>query len=97
LSKPPTWKPPKNATAKNRCCVYRDGVWYLLRSQTGFTAFQFGNASDVPAPADYDGDGKADAAVYRDGTWYLLESTNGFSAVQFGSVNDKPVPTAYLP
>jgi hypothetical protein len=70
---------------------------YLLRSQTGFTAFQFGLASDIPAPADYDGDGKADIAVYRDGVWYLLQSANGFAAQQFGLTNDKPIPTAYLP
>ncbi|MDQ3748192.1 MAG: hypothetical protein M3367_04120 [Acidobacteriota bacterium] len=70
---------------------------YLLRSQTGFTAFQFGFASDIPAPADYDGDGKADAAVYRDGIWYLRQSASGFSGVQFGLTNDTPIPTAYLP
>ena len=70
---------------------------YLLRSQTGFTAFQFGLASDIPAPADYDGDGKTDAAVYRDGIWYLRQSASGFSGVQFGLTNDTPIPTAYLP
>jgi uncharacterized delta-60 repeat protein len=74
-----------------------NGVWYLLNSQTGFSAVQFGISTDKLVPADYDGDGKADIAVFRDGTWYLLQSTNGFSAVQFGSVNDKPAPTAYLP
>jgi len=49
------------------------------------------------APADYDGDGRADAAVYRDGIWYLLQSTNGFSAVQFGLTNDIPVQNAFVP
>jgi hypothetical protein len=63
----------------------------------GFTAIQFGNASDIPTPADYDGDSKADLAVYREGVWYLLQSTNGFAAVQFGLTGDKPVPSAFLP
>jgi hypothetical protein len=70
---------------------------YLLRSQTGFTAFQFGLASDIPAPADYDGDGKADIAVYRDGIWYLQRSTAGFTGVSFGNPTDKPVPNAFVP
>ena len=69
----------------------------MLGSQTGFTAFQFGNASDIPAPADYDGDGRTDAAVFRNGVWYLRQSTNGFSAQPFGLTNDKPVPAAFLP
>jgi (2Fe-2S) ferredoxin len=77
--------------------VYRDGTWYLLQSAAGFTAVQFGVASDIPALADYDGGGRLDAAVYREGTWYLLQSTNGISIQQFGIANDKPVPAAFLP
>ncbi len=87
----------KAVCGKADLVVYRGGFWYLLRSQAGFTAFQFGLASDIPAPADYDGDGKSDAAVYRAGVWYLLQSTSGFAATQFGLTNDKPLPTAYLP
>jgi hypothetical protein len=42
--------------------VFRKGTWYLLRSQLGFTGIQFGLGTDVPVPADYDGDGKTDVA-----------------------------------
>ena len=70
--------------------VYRDGTWYLLQSDLGFTAFQFGIDTDIPVPADYDGDGRSDLAVFRDGIWYLLQSTNGFQIVRFGLANDKP-------
>ncbi|HXH70955.1 MAG TPA: delta-60 repeat domain-containing protein, partial [Pyrinomonadaceae bacterium] len=73
-----------------------EGNWYQLKSTQGFAAVQFGNSTDIPAPADYDGDGKTDVAVFRDGVWYLLQSTNGFSAVQFGLANDKPVPNAFV-
>lgn len=59
--------------------VYRDGTWYVQQGPAGFVAFQWGIATDIPAPADYDRDGKTDAAVYRDGVWYLLQSTSGVS------------------
>ena len=50
--------------------VYRSGTWYILGSTAGFTAYSFGNSTDIPAPADYDGDNKSDVAVFRpnDGT-----------------------------
>jgi hypothetical protein len=73
-----------------------DTVWYLLGSSTGFSATQFGNATDRMAPADLDGDGKTDIAVFRDGAWYWLNSSDGsFHAIQFGLAGDIPVPADF--
>jgi CSLREA domain-containing protein len=42
------------------------GEWYVLRSEDfSFFAVPFGISSDIPVPADYDADGKADFAVFR--------------------------------
>ncbi|HEX8249560.1 MAG TPA: FG-GAP-like repeat-containing protein [Pyrinomonadaceae bacterium] len=72
------------------------GAWYMLRSQSGFTAHQFGVSADLIAPADYDGDGKTDIAVFRDGDWYRVNSSNNqFVGVHFGQSGDVPVPADY--
>ena len=40
--------------------------WYFLNARTGQTgAVHWGRTLDVPAPADYDGDGKTDVGIYR--------------------------------
>ena len=79
--------------------VYRGGIWYLNRSQLGFTGVGFGLATDIPAAADYDGDGKTDIAVFRpsSGVWYLQQSTNGFTGIAFGQNGDQPIPAAFVP
>jgi uncharacterized delta-60 repeat protein len=83
--------------AKADIAVFRSGVWYIQRSQLGFTGIGFGVSSDKPVPADYDGDGKTDVAVFRpeSGAWYLLQSTAGFAAISFGVSTDKPAAADY--
>jgi len=51
---------------------------------------------DVPVPADYDGDGRADFAVFRNGAWYIQKSIQGFAGVAFGAPDDKPIPGAFI-
>ena len=72
-----------------------NGVWYLLNSQTGFSAVQFGSPTDKIVPADYDGDGKADIAVFRGGTWFLQRSKDGFASIPFGFADDIPQPADF--
>jgi hypothetical protein len=85
---------------KTDLSVFRpsDTVWYLLRSQAGFTATQFGIATDKTVAADFDGDNKADIAVWRPatGTWFRLNSSNGtFVGAQFGATGDIPQPADF--
>jgi hypothetical protein len=71
------------------------GTWYSQNSQ-GFTAQNFGLASDVPVSADFDGDGKTDKAIFRDvngnGIWEINRSSDGgVTSTQFGFATDKPL------
>jgi hypothetical protein len=85
-------------------------VWYILKSTTnysGYTSYQWGSSGDIPVPADFDGDGRADLTVNRpsNGMWYILKSTtnyslstegrSGYMAYQWGSSGDIPVPADF--
>jgi hypothetical protein len=59
-------------------------------------SFNWGNATDTPVSADFDGDGSTDIAVFRDGTWYIIESLTGDARiVSWGAQGDLPVAADY--
>ena len=82
-----------------------DSYHFVLASSDGrVTGGQWGGPGDLPLPADYSGDGRADLAVFRpreggqQGLWYVRRSTDlNTIRVQWGSaeVADLPVPADY--
>ena len=72
-----------------------DRIWYLLRSQAGFGAVQWGLSTDTIAPADYDGDLRTDIAIWRssEGTFYVLNSFDSTVRIEnLGTAGDVPLP-----
>lgn len=65
---------------------------------TPITTFQWGVTGDIPAPGDFDGDGKTDRTIFRntDGYWYtLLSATGAWQVFKFGLPGDIAVPNDY--
>ncbi len=77
----------------NRFFSYRDQVLGVV------TTIQYGSASSIPVPADYDLDFKANIAVVETLPSNLLEwnilGASGTSAIVFGDAGDIPVPSDY--
>ena len=88
-----------NGLNSRRATVFRpsEGVWY--QNVGGGLITQFGLPGDVPALADFTGDGVDDLTVFRPSnvTWYILldQNTQEYRAVQFGTGGDHPVPADY--
>lgn len=75
------------------------GTRWVLDQDGSNTTEAFGLTSDLPAPGDYDGDGKTDFCIYRpsEGNWYLLlsGSNNTLAVNTFGNNGDEPAPADY--
>ncbi len=73
--------------------------WYPeIDPNTRVFNWGLGTHGDVPAPGDFDGDGKTDYAVYRNSTgyWYIFKSSDSSWLVfPFGLADDIPVPADY--
>ncbi len=75
--------------------VFRAGVWHIIESSTGNYRYEyFGQSGDIPAPNDFDRDGKAELAVARSESgqraWYIRRggSDNQFYRIQWGLSSD---------
>jgi hypothetical protein len=97
LERPPAAAADGSATTD--LSVYRSGAWYALDQLTGGTISQsYGAASDVPLDADFDGDGRHDAAIFRPSTglWAIHNSSGPSDTfVTYGGPGDIPVPADY--
>jgi hypothetical protein len=78
--------------------VYREGVWYVLNSETGETEqFHLGFNDAVAVPADYDADGATDFAVYRAGVWYVYDSSRPrLRSFSLGQAGDIPITSGVV-
>lgn len=90
-----------NGDGRTDIALYREGsrspdiapqpsFWYFLNTQTGqITQAQWGRTLDVPAPADFDGDGKTDFGIYRwwdfdtgdTNEWWVSKSMGGHQVI----------------
>ncbi len=98
---------------KVEAAVWRpsDGNWYIstqnrswAKKGEDYMIVQWGEYGDIPVPADYDGDGKADLAVWRpsDGNWHISTQNRSWAKkgedymiVKWGEYGDIPVPADY--
>ncbi|MDB6025451.1 MAG: putative two-component system sensor kinase [Verrucomicrobiales bacterium] len=72
-------------------------VCALPSVEENLSIIQRGAAGDIPVPADYDGDGKADSAFFcpSNATWRIFGSTGTSWTNSWGDPGDIPVPGDY--
>jgi subtilisin-like proprotein convertase family protein len=81
--------------------VFRNGIWYLQRSQAGFAGLQWGTTGDQITSGKWDADTREDVAVFRpvapDTTpdWWILPSTGTPYAFRWGTTGDIAVENDY--
>lgn len=78
-----------NNDGRSEIMWFNDGDWKANEGQ----AVRFGRKGDIPAPADYNGDGQTDLAVFRpaEGRFYI----QGKEPVAIGQEGDIPAPGDY--
>jgi hypothetical protein len=75
--------------------------WWIQQSSNSIMrTIGWGLQTDIPTPADFDGDNKTDIAIVRpsDGDWYVLRSsTLTIQGIHWGTNGDFPIPAGHLP
>ncbi|NCC51061.1 MAG: VCBS repeat-containing protein [Spartobacteria bacterium] len=84
----------------NISAFYKDsGWWYILHDiYNGYWKHCTWDKTDIPVPADYDGDGRSDIAAYGkyDGVWHIVRSSDDAHEVfHWGWGDSMPVPGDY--
>ena len=70
------------------------GVWYVRN----IINVLWGSPGDIPVPADYNGDGKADLAIFRPSTgyWFIVTvDQQQINTIPWGAAGDIPIPADY--
>jgi len=85
-----------NWNGKSELALFNAGTWKV----SGLANVSLGiGAGDIPAPADYDGNGRTQYTIFRPSTqeWYKRkeDGSGNYAPVVFGSSTDIPVPADY--